>query len=97
MPFVMVNDQFQVAIPDGLGQQLGLKAGDVLEATVENGALHLRPGVTIDRAAIAAELDALFAAHPVAPEDGGKTEEEIMEEIIEDIAIHRAEQRALGK
>lgn len=96
MPFVTIDDQLRVVLPAGLVRDLGLKAGDLLEATVAGDALRLRPRHAPDRARVVAELDALLAAYPVSSEDEGKTEDDIVDEITQDIAACRAEQRSLG-
>ena len=49
MSIVKVKDKFQVTVPANLREQIDLKVGDLLEATVRNGILELSPKTLIDR------------------------------------------------
>jgi AbrB family looped-hinge helix DNA binding protein len=49
MSIVTVKDKYQVVIPQGVRQQLGIRRGDILEARVERGKLTYTPKVLIDR------------------------------------------------
>ena len=49
MPIVTVKNKFQVVIPQALREQLGISAGDLLEAKAERGRLIYTPKAVIDR------------------------------------------------
>lgn len=60
---------------------------------IENGIL-LRPKEVADRNAAADKIDEIFARIKPPPEDVGRSEEEIMQDVIEDIAEARKERRS---
>ena len=49
MPLVRVKDKYQVTLPTALRTQVGLKVGDLLEATLKSGKITLTPKAVIDR------------------------------------------------
>jgi AbrB family looped-hinge helix DNA binding protein len=49
MPIVIVKNKFQVVIPAKVRAELGVKVGDVLEASVEKGKITFAPKSLIDR------------------------------------------------
>lgn len=51
-----ITSNYQVTLPAAARKQLGLKLGDVLEATVHRGAVVLRPKVLLVRDAFDEEL-----------------------------------------
>lgn len=93
MALITVKDKFQVTIPAKLRERIGVRVGDLMEATVHEGGILLRPKAVVDRAAVADELDRVLRAAPVAPEDEGKAEEAIIEEAIADVAAARRRRR----
>jgi AbrB family looped-hinge helix DNA binding protein len=97
MPLVAVKDKFQVTIPAPLRKELGLAVGDLLEITREDDRLVLRPKAVVDRAAIVRQLEEILAGAPRRlPEDEGRSEEEILEDIVKDIKEARRERRRRG-
>jgi AbrB family looped-hinge helix DNA binding protein len=93
MPLVTVKEKFQVTIPAKLRDQVTLHVGDVLEASVEEGAIVLRPQAVVDRAVLAGRLQEILARTPTAPEFAGKSDEEIMDEVVAEVDTARAGQR----
>ncbi len=93
MPLVTVKEKFQVTIPVKVRDQVTLHVGDILEASVEEGAIVLRPKAVIDRAALTGRLQEILAKTPTAPEFAGKSEEEIMDEVVAEIDTARGERR----
>lgn len=91
MPLVTVKDKFQVTIPAKLRDQAAISVGDLLEATVEQGAIVLRPKAVVDRAAIAEEIERVLAAAARAPEDRERSEGEIVEDAISEVKAARRE------
>ena len=87
MPLVTVKPKFQVTIPAKLRRGLGLHEGDVMEASVFAGGILLRPKEVVDRNAVAHRVAAVFARVEPSPED------DVMDDIIADIAAAREERR----
>ncbi|MDG4601368.1 MAG: AbrB/MazE/SpoVT family DNA-binding domain-containing protein [Defluviicoccus sp.] len=85
MPLVTVKEKFQVTIPAKVRGQVSLHVGDVLEASVEEGAIVRRAKAVVDRAALAGRLQEILARTPIAPEFAGKSEQEIMDEVAAEI------------
>ena len=59
MPLVTVKDKFQVTIPAKLRDQIKIQIGDLLEVSVHEEGLLLRPKEIVDRKAIADQVDAI--------------------------------------
>ena len=93
MPLVTVKDKFQVTIPAKLRDRIKIQIGDLLEVSVHEEGLLLRPKEVVDKKAIADQVEALLRDAPVDPEDQGKSEEEILEESIADVATSRSARR----
>ena len=90
MPLVTVKPKFQVTIPAKLRRALDLREGDLLEATVVGDGILLQEVVDRNAAAVASILTRI----ETLPEDAGRSEDEIMEDVIADIARARSERRA---
>ena len=93
---VTIEPKFQITLPAEMCQQIGLREGDLMEASVVDGGILFSPKGVVDRAAIADEIAEIFARIKPSPEDAARTEEEIMEEVIKDIAEARKERRNRG-
>ncbi len=93
MALVTVKDKFQVTIPSRVREQLALAVGDILEAEVEGGTIVLRPKAVVDRAAWAQRVERAFAATAASPEDAGRSEGELMEAALGEVAEARAKRR----
>lgn len=93
MPSVTVKDKFQVTIPAGLRRRIGVKVGDLLEATVHEDGILLRPKAVVDREVVAAELERVLHDAAVAPEDEGRSEKAILEDAVADVAEARDRRR----
>jgi AbrB family looped-hinge helix DNA binding protein len=50
MPIVTVKNKFQIVIPQGVREQIGVAVGDILEAKVERGKITFTPKSVVDRA-----------------------------------------------
>ena len=90
---VTVKPKFQVTIPAKLRERVDLHEGDLMEASVVEGGILFSPKAVVDRNAAADRLDEIFARSKPLPEDVGRSEEEIMQDIIDDIAEARKERR----
>ena len=93
MSLVTVKPKFQVTIPAKLRKGLDLHEGDLMEATVVDDGILFRPKQVVDRNAAADRVAAVLARVEPPPEDAGRTEEEIMADILADIAAARRERR----
>jgi AbrB family looped-hinge helix DNA binding protein len=93
MALVTVKDKFQVTIPARLRARLGVRVGDLMEATVHEDGILLRPKAVIDRRTVAEELDRVLRAARVAPEDRDKPEQAILDDAIADVAALRRRRR----
>ena len=93
MPLVTVKPKFQVTIPAKLRRGLDLHEGDVMEATIAGDGILLRPKDVVDRNAAAGRIASILARVEPLPEDAGRSENEIMDDIIADIAKARRELR----
>lgn len=94
MSLITVKPKFQVTIPAKLRKGLDLREGDLMEATVVDDGILLRPKQVVDRNAAADRVAAVLAQIESLPEDAGRTEDEIMEDVLADIAAARKERRA---
>ena len=93
MPLVTVKPKYQVTIPAKLRKGLNLREGDVMEATVVGDGILLRLKDVVERGA-ADRVGAILEAIECTPEDARRSEEEIMAEVIADIAEARKARRA---
>lgn len=93
MPLLTVKDKFQVTIPAKLRSQIAIEVGDVLEATVEEGAIVLRPKLVIDRTSVADEVARLLAGVPIWPEDQGRSEDDVIDEAIAEVKAAREDRK----
>jgi AbrB family looped-hinge helix DNA binding protein len=93
MALIAVKDKFQVTIPAKLRERIGVRVGDLMEATVHGDGILLRPKAVVDRDAVADQLQRVLRAAPVAPQDEGKAEEVIIDEAIAEVAAARRRRR----
>lgn len=89
MPLVTVKSKFQVTIPAKLRDRIDLHEGDLMEATIVEGGILLRPKEVVDRNVIADNIEAIFQKITPLPEDASRSEDEIMEDTVADIAEAR--------
>lgn len=96
MALVAVKDKFQVTIPAKLRERVGVRVGDLMEATVHEDGILLRPKAVVDRDRVADQLERVLREAPVAPEDQGRSEEAILEDAIADVRATRRRRRQRG-
>lgn len=89
MSLITVKPKFQVTIPAKLRERIDLHEGDLMEATLVDGGIYLRPKDVVDRTAAAERIDTILRGVKSSPEDAGRSEDEIMENAIADIAEAR--------
>ena len=82
---VKVKEKFQVTIPAELRDALHLAVGDLLEATIEQDTIVLKPKAVVDRTAawdqVLAVMDRVHAKMPPSTTSPQEEEEEIAREI----------------
>src|ERR687884_1430494 len=93
LPLVRVKEKFQVTIPTELREVLHLAVGDILEATIENETIVLKPKAVVDRKeAWNGVIEVMERVHakqrPSAKEP--KTEEEEIARDIQEYRKHHA-------
>ena len=93
MPLVTVKPKFQVTIPAKLRKGLDLREGDVMEASVVPDGILLRPKVVVDRDYHVRRVAEVLARLEPPPEDAGRSEDDVMKDIVADIAAAREERR----
>lgn len=93
MALVTVKPKFQVTIPAKLRKQIGLHEGDLMEATVVEDGILLRPKEVVDRTAAADRIASILAHTEPSPEDADRSEDEVMQDTLADIAEARRERR----
>ena len=93
MPLVTVKPKFQVTIPAKLRKGLDLHEGDLMEVTIVGDGILFRPKDVVDRNAAADRIASILARVAPPPEDAGRSEDEIMEDVLADIEEARRERR----
>ena len=93
MSLVTVKPKFQVTIPAKLRDRIDLHEGDLMEATIVEGGILLRPQEVVDRKAAAERIESILRDTKPSPEDAGRSEDEIMEDTVADIAEARKQRR----
>ena len=94
MPLVTVKPKFQLTVPAKLRKGLDLHEGDLMEATLVGDGILFRPKKVVDRNEAADRIASLLAQIEPSPEDAGRSEDEVVEEILSDIAEARRARRA---
>ena len=93
MLLVTVKPKFRITIPAKLRKGLDLHEGDLLEATVVGDGILFRPKETVDRNKAADRIASILARIEPLPEDAGRSEDAVMEDVIADITQARRERR----
>ena len=91
VPFVTVKPKFQVTIPAKLRKDIDLREGDIMEATLAGDGILFRPKEVVDRGAAADRIAAKWASSRPTFAEPGRTEEEIVNDAITEIAEARRE------
>ncbi len=94
MTLVTVKPKFQITIPAKLRRRIDLQEGDLMEATIVEDGILLRPKDVVARNA-ADRIASILAHTKPSPEDIGRSEDEIMQDTLADIAEARKERRNL--
>ena len=62
MPLVKVKEKFQITLPAELREALHLAVGDLLEATIEDNVIVLKPKIVVDREQAWAKIEHAMAS-----------------------------------
>ena len=90
MSLVTVKPKFQVTIPARLRRGLDLREGDIMEASVVDGGILLRPKDIVDRDAMAGHSAAVPESNETSeatPEAPHRSEEPARSEAVADSAV----------
>ena len=94
MALVTVKPKFQVTIPAKLRRDIDLREGDIMEASLVGDGILFKPKELVDRVAAANRIAEKFAEVQPTPLDRGRSEDEIMRDVVDDIARSRRERRS---
>jgi AbrB family looped-hinge helix DNA binding protein len=85
LPLVKVKEKFQITLPAELREVLHVAVGDLLEATIQDNVIVLKPKDVVDRAQARQQLievmERVHAKLPPSTQDPKEEEEEIAREI----------------
>jgi AbrB family looped-hinge helix DNA binding protein len=97
LPLVKVKEKFQITLPAELREVLHLAVGDLLEATIQENVIVLKPKLVVDRQRAWAKIErAMASVKDLAPnphQSPQQQEEEIAEIIKEYRQDHHAQRR----
>jgi AbrB family looped-hinge helix DNA binding protein len=87
LPLVKVKEKFQITLPAELREVLHLAVGDLLEATIEDNVIVLKPKIVVDREQAWAKMEhAMASVEDRAPnlQQSPQAQEEEIAEIIKE-------------
>jgi AbrB family looped-hinge helix DNA binding protein len=97
LPLVKVKEKFQITLPAELREALHLAVGDLLEATIQDNVIVLKPKVLVDRAQAWAKIERAMASvqdRAPNPHQSPQEQEEDIAEIIKEYRHDHAQRRA---
>jgi len=97
LPLVKVKEKFQITLPAELREVLHLAVGDLLEATIQDNVIVLKPKIVVDREQAWAKIEhAMSSVQDLAPnpEQSPQEQEEDIAEIIKEYRQDHAKRRA---
>ena len=96
LPLVKVKEKFQITLPAELREVLHVAVGDLLEATIQDNVIVLKPKVVIDRAQAWAKIEHAMASvqdRALNPQQSPQEQEEEIAEIIKEYRHDHAKRR----
>jgi AbrB family looped-hinge helix DNA binding protein len=97
LPLVKIKEKFQITLPAELREVLHLAVGDLLEATIQDNVIVLKPKIVVDREQawdrVIDVLDRVHAKLPPSDKDP-KEEEEAIAQMIQEYRKEHAERRS---
>jgi AbrB family looped-hinge helix DNA binding protein len=94
LPLVKVKEKFQITLPVELREVLHLAVGDLLEATIEDNVIILKPKVVVDRAQSWAQIEHAMARVEDRAPNPHQSPQEQEEEIAAIIKEYRQDKHA---
>ena len=94
LPLVKVKEKFQITLPAELREVLHLAVGDLLEATIEENVIVLKPKIVVDRAQAWAKMEHAMARVEDRAPNPHQSPQEQEEEIAGIIKEYRQEKHA---
>jgi AbrB family looped-hinge helix DNA binding protein len=89
LPLVKVKEKFQITLPVELREVLHLAVGDLLEATIQDDVIVLKPKVAVDREQAWAKIERAMASVEDRVPNLHQSPQEQEEEIAEIIKEYR--------
>src|SRR5258706_2232276 len=96
LPLVKVKEKFQITLPAELREVLHVAVGDLLEATIQDNVIVLKPKVVVDRAQAWAKIEHAMASvqdRAPNPQQSPQEQEEEIAEIIKEYRHDHAKRR----
>src|SRR5919201_55830 len=97
LPLVKVKEKFQITLPAQLREALHLAVGDLLEATIQDNVIVLKPKAVVDREQAWAKIEHAMASvkdRAPKPNQSPKEQEEDIAKIIKEYRTDHATRRA---
>jgi AbrB family looped-hinge helix DNA binding protein len=97
LPLVKVKEKFQITLPAELREALHLAVGDLLEATIQDNVIVLKPKIVVDREQAWVKIEhAMASVKDLAPnpKQSPQEQEEEIAEIIKEYRTDHAKRRA---
>ena len=94
---VKIKEKFQVTIPMAVRDQVHLDVGDLLEATVSDEGILLKPKAVTDRKTVVNELRKALSGSLKNEPCAGKSDDEIMQEAVKIIKQVRRKDKKKAK
>ena len=89
LPLVKVKEKFQITLPAELRDVLHLAVGDLLEATIQDNVIVLKPKVVVDRAQAWTKIEHAMAGVIDRAPNSRQSPQEQEEEIAEIVKEYR--------
>ena len=97
MPLVKVKEKFQITLPAELREALHLAVGDLLEATIQDNVIVLKPKIVVDREQAWTKIERAMASvedRAPNPQQSPQKQEEEIAEIVKEYRHDYAKRRA---
>ena len=97
MPLVKVKEKFQITLPAELRDVLHLAVGDLLEATIQDNVIVLKPKVVVDRAQAWAKMEHAMARvedRAPNPQQSPQEQEEEIAQMMKEYRKEHAQRRS---
>jgi len=97
LPIVKIKEKFQITLPAELREALHLAVGDLLEATIHDNVIVLKPKAVVDREQAWVKIEHAMASvqdRAPNPQQSPQEQEEEITEIIKEYRHDHAKRRA---